>query len=85
MLPAVDIVWICAFRVAALLPEIPAVAVPMAAGEAPRTKREADLEEVIFMKKIKMGEGRGEVFEVWRLGLVKTGNITLCGAEGRET
>ena len=33
--PAVDIHWMCAFRVAALLPEIPAVAVPIAAGEAP--------------------------------------------------
>ena len=60
MLPAVDISWICGFRVAALLPEIPAVAVPMAAGEAPRTKRKADSEEVIFMEGIKMGEGRGE-------------------------
>ena len=57
MLLAVDIAWICAFRVAALLPEIPAVAVPMAAGEAPRTKRQADLEEDIFMEGMKMGEG----------------------------
>ena len=60
IIPAVDIAWICAFRVAALLPEIPAVAVPMAAGEAPRTKSEADLEEDIFAEEEKwekMGEG----------------------------
>ena len=50
MLPAVEIAWICTFRVAALLPEIPAVAVPMAAGEAPQRKREVDLEEVNFME-----------------------------------
>ena len=50
MFPAVDIAWICAFSVAALLPEIPAVAMPMAAGEALRTKREADSEEDIFME-----------------------------------
>ena len=62
-LPAVDIAWICGFRVAALLPEIPAVAVPMAAGEAPRTKREADLEEIIFIEVIKMGEERREVLK----------------------
>ena len=61
MLPAVDIAWICAFSVAALLPEIPAVAVPTAAGEAPRTKWEADLEVLIFMAGIKMGERRREV------------------------
>ena len=60
MLPAVDIAWICAFSVAGLLPEIPAEAVSMAAGEAPRTKREADLEEDIFKEEIKMGEGKGE-------------------------
>ena len=48
--------WICAFRVPALLPEIPAVAVPMAAGEAPRTKREAELEAGIFTEGVKMGE-----------------------------
>ena len=41
-----------------MLPEIPAVAVPIAAGEAPRTKREAELEAGIFIEKIKMGEGR---------------------------
>ena len=85
MLPAVDIAWICSFRVDALLPQIPAVAVPMAAGEAPRTKREADLEEDIFMEGIKMGEGRGEGFEVWRLGLGEMRNVTISGAEGRET
>ena len=50
MVPAVDIAWICAFRVAALLPEIPAVAVPMAAGEAPRIERGAVLEEGIFVE-----------------------------------
>ena len=54
--PAVEMAWICAFRVAALLPEVPAVAVPMAAGEAPRTKREAELEAGIFMEEIKMGD-----------------------------
>ena len=83
ILSAVDIAWICAFRVAALLPEIPAVAVPMAAGEAPRTKREADLEEDIF-KEVKKWEKR-RIFEVWRLGLGVTRNVTICGAEGRET
>ena len=57
--PAVEMAWICAFRVAALLPEIPAVAVPMAAGEAPRTKRDADLEDVIFYRGIKKWE-KGE-------------------------
>ena len=60
MLPAVDIARICAFRVAAMLPEIPAVTVPMAAGEAPRTRREAYFEEDIFMEVIKMEENRGE-------------------------
>ena len=50
MLPTVDIAWICAFRVTALLPEIPAVALPMATGEAPRTNKEADLEEDMFME-----------------------------------
>ena len=55
IVPAVDIAWICAFRVAALLPEIPAVAVPMAAGEAPRIDRGAVLEEGIFVE-VKMGE-----------------------------
>ena len=60
MLPAVDIAWISAFRVAALLTEIPAVSVPMAAGEATQTRREADLEEDIFMEEMKMRERRGE-------------------------
>ena len=59
--PAVEMAWICAFSVAALLPEIPAVAVPMAAGEALRTKREAELEEGIFMERIKMGDGGEKV------------------------
>ena len=59
MLPVVDIAWICAFRVATLLPEIPAVAVPMAAGKAPRTKREADLVEVILWRN-KNGRKRRE-------------------------
>ena len=49
MLLAVDIAWICAFTVAALRPEVPAIALQMAAGKAPRTKREADLEDVIFL------------------------------------
>jgi hypothetical protein len=47
ILPAVEIAWIDAFRVAALLPEIPAVAMPIAAGEAPRRGR-AEEEEDIF-------------------------------------
>src|SRR5205807_3949744 len=42
MLPAVEIAWIVAVRVAALLPEIPAMAVPIAAGEAPRMGREEE-------------------------------------------
>ena len=70
MLLAVEIAWICAFSVAARLPEIPAVAVPMAAGEAPRTKRVADLEEVFFMEDKKGRKGRGG--EVWWLGLGET-------------
>ena len=32
------------------------MAMPMAAGEALQTKREADLEEDIFMEGVKMGE-----------------------------
>ena len=63
MLPAVDIAWICAFRVAALLPEIPAVAVPMAAGEAPRIKREAGLEGLIFSEERKWEKIGGKVLK----------------------
>jgi len=42
ILPAVEIAWIDAFRAEALLPEIPAVAMPIAAGEAPRMGREEE-------------------------------------------
>ena len=52
MLPAVEIAWINAFRVAALLPEIPAVAMPIAAGEAPLMGREEEEGFIIG----KMGE-----------------------------
>jgi hypothetical protein len=48
ILPAVDIAWIDALRIAALLPEIPAVAMPIAAGEAPRMGS-AEEEEDIFL------------------------------------
>ena len=57
ILPAVEIAWIDAFRVAGLLPEIPAVAMPIAAGEAPLMWRE---EEDIFGK---MGEEERGLFE----------------------
>ena len=65
IVPAVDIAWICAFRVAALLPVIPAMAMPMAAGEAPRMERGAVLEEGIFME-VKNGRcGRKVKFGGW--------------------
>ena len=50
ILPAVEIAWIDAFRVAALLPEIPAVAMPIAAGEAPLRGREEEEEGFIYGK-----------------------------------
>ena len=53
ILTAVEIAWINAFRVAALLPEIPAVAMPIAAGEAPLRGREEEEEGFIYGK---MGE-----------------------------
>ena len=55
ILPAVEIAWINAFRVAALLPEIPAVAMPIAAGKAPLRGSEEEEEGFIFLRK-KMGE-----------------------------
>ena len=55
ILPAVEIAWIDAFRVGALLPEIPAVAMPIAAGEAPLRGSEEEEEGFIFEE---MGEGR---------------------------
>jgi len=64
MLPAVEIAWIDAFRVAALLPEIPAVAMPIAAGEAPR-RGSAEEEEFIFScGEEKMGDKRLKIFGV---------------------
>jgi hypothetical protein len=51
MLPAVEIASIVALRVEALLPLTPAVAVPMAAGEAPCTGRWVVFEEDIFFEK----------------------------------
>ena len=56
--PAVEIAWIDTFGVAALLPEIPAVAMPIAAGKAPLRGREEEEEGFIFEK---MGEGREDV------------------------
>ena len=53
ILPAVEIAWIDAFSVAALPPEIPAVTMPIAAGEAPLMGREEEEEGFIFGK---MGE-----------------------------
>ena len=50
ILLAVEIAWIDAFRVAALLPEIPAVAMPIAAGEAPLRRSEEEEEGIIFLK-----------------------------------
>ena len=50
ILPAVEITWINAFRVAALLPEIPAIAMPIATGEAPLMAREKEKEGVFFGK-----------------------------------
>ena len=54
ILPAVEIAWIDAFRVAALLPEIPAVAILIAAGEAPLRGR-GEEEEGSFLKKWENG------------------------------
>ena len=48
ILLAVEIAWIDAFRVAALLPEIPAVAMPKAAGDAPLMGREKEEEGFNF-------------------------------------
>ena len=53
-----EIARIDAFRVAALLPEIPAIAMPIAAGEAPLMGREEEEEGFIFGK---MGESRESV------------------------
>ena len=51
ILPAVEIAWIDAFRVAASLPEIPArVAMKITAGEAPLRGREEEEEGFIFGK-----------------------------------
>jgi hypothetical protein len=61
ILPAVEIAWIVALRVEALLPLTPAVAMPMAAGEAPRTGRwVVDEEDIIFENM----RGRREVCSV---------------------
>ena len=54
ILPAVEIAWIDVFRLAALLPEIPAVAMPIAAGEAPLMGSEEEEQGFNFGK---MGEG----------------------------
>ena len=61
MLPAVEIAWIDAVGVAALLPEILAFAMPIAAGEAPRMGREEE-EEDIFCESKKWEEGRDGMF-----------------------
>ena len=67
MLPAVEIAWIVAVRVAALLPEIPAIAVPIAAGEAPRRGREE--EEGVISRGVRRKWEKEEVFSR-SLGLV---------------
>jgi len=64
MLPAVEIAWIDAFRVAALLPEIPAVAMPIAAGEAPRRGRAEEEEFIFSCEEEKMGDKSLKIFGV---------------------
>jgi len=59
MFPAVEIAWIDALRVAALLPEIPAVPMPIAAGEALR--RGSAEEEDIFFEGGKRWEKKEEI------------------------
>ena len=62
ILPAMEIAWIHAIRVAALLPKIPAVAMRMAVGKAPLRGREEVEEGLIFEKWEKGREN------VWDLG-----------------
>ena len=58
---AVETAWINAIRVAALLPEILAVAIPIAAGEAPLMGREEEEEGFFFF------QNRREVEMVFRI------------------
>jgi hypothetical protein len=60
MLPAVEIAWIVALRVA-LVPPIVAVAVPIAAGEEPRmgSAEEEDISWKVWEKEEKMFSGLG--------------------------
>ena len=53
MEPAVEIAWIDAVRRAALPPEIPAVAMPIAAGEAPLMGSEEEEEDCILVREVK--------------------------------
>ena len=81
MLPAVEIAWMVALRVAALLPAIPAMAVPRAAGEAPRMGRAEEEEEAIFSG-VKRGEE--ESLEVRSLGLGRGGKTRGVGSVNSE-
>ena len=78
ILPAVEIGWIDTFRVAALLPEIPAVAMPIAAGEAPLMGRKEEEEGFIFGK---MGEGR-DMCSGFRVGFFAKRKSESAGQKG---
>ena len=52
MEPAVEIAWIDAVRRAAFPPEIPAVAMPITAGEAPLMGSEEEEEDCILVREV---------------------------------
>ena len=70
MFPAVEIAWIDAFWAAALLPEIPAVAMPIAAGESPRMGREEE-EGVILSEGSEKTKDLKGYSQKFRVGLPK--------------
>src|SRR5437588_8760152 len=81
MLPAVEIAWIDAFRAAALLPEIPAVAMPIAAGEAPRMGREEE-EGVISRGVRRKWEKKKKIFLKFRVSWMT--QLMSAGQKNRE-